>query len=138
MSLFLKQYKYNNGKIYLSIVDGFRKDGKVKQKVIKKLGYLDDLSKQYKNPIEHFKNEIEKMKQEETFSFPTSIDKEELLENDNELLNIGYVFIKILYQQLGIDNFLKEKKKDLNISYDLNKIFSLLVYSWFKKRSIRK
>ena len=129
MSLFLKQYKYSNGKIYLSIVDGFRKDGKVKQKVIKKLGYLDDLSKQYKNPIEHFKNEIEEMKQEETFSFPTSIDKEELLENDNELLNIGYLFIKLLYQQLEIDKFFKEKQKNLNISYDLNKIFSLLVYS---------
>ena len=36
MSLFLKTAKYKNGKTYLSIVDGYRVDGKVKQKVYKK------------------------------------------------------------------------------------------------------
>ena len=40
MSLFLKTAKYKNGKTYLSIVDGYRVDGKVKQKVYKKIGYL--------------------------------------------------------------------------------------------------
>ena len=38
MSLFLKQSKFKNGKIYLSIVDGYRINGKVKQKVYQKLG----------------------------------------------------------------------------------------------------
>ena len=45
MSLFLKQSKFKSGKIYLSIVDGYWKDGKVKQKVYQKLGYLEDLKK---------------------------------------------------------------------------------------------
>ena len=45
MSLFLKQAKFKNGKIYLSIVDGFWENGKTKQKVYQKLGYLDDLKK---------------------------------------------------------------------------------------------
>ena len=45
MSLFLKQTRFKSGKIYLSIVDGYWKDGKVKQKVYQKLGYLDDLEK---------------------------------------------------------------------------------------------
>ena len=33
MSLFLKTAKFKNGKTYLSIVDGYRSNGKVKQKV---------------------------------------------------------------------------------------------------------
>ena len=37
MSLFLKQSKFKNGKTYLSIVDGYRSDGKVKQKVYQKI-----------------------------------------------------------------------------------------------------
>ena len=37
MSLFLKQSKFQNGKTFLSIVDGYRMDGKVKQKVYQKL-----------------------------------------------------------------------------------------------------
>lgn len=37
MSLFLKTAKYKNGKTYLSIVDGYRVDGKVNKKFTKKL-----------------------------------------------------------------------------------------------------
>ena len=47
MALFIKKYKYPNGKIYCSIVDGYRIDNKVKHKVIQKYGYFDDLSKKY-------------------------------------------------------------------------------------------
>ena len=47
----------SHGKTYLSFVQGYRDEsGKVKQKTIEKLGYLDDLEKVYDNPIEHFKN----------------------------------------------------------------------------------
>ena len=56
MSLFIKKYKYPNGKIYCSIVDGFRIDGKVKQKVIQKYGYLDDLEKKY-NDVNKYLND---------------------------------------------------------------------------------
>ena len=64
MSLFLKVAKYKNGKTYLSIVDGYRVNGKVKQKVYKKLGYLDDLEKQYDDPITLFKQEVENLKKQ--------------------------------------------------------------------------
>ena len=38
----------SNGKIYLSFVQGYRDEsGKVKQKTIEKIGYLDDLKKQF-------------------------------------------------------------------------------------------
>ena len=47
----------SNGKIYLSFVQGYRDEfGHVKQKTIKKLGYLDDLKSQYDDPISFFKN----------------------------------------------------------------------------------
>ena len=39
------------------------------------------------------------------------------------------MFLKNIYNELGIDSFLKSKQKDLKVSYDLNKIFSLLVIS---------
>ena len=54
--MFLRK-SVSHGKIYLSFVQGYRdENGKVKQKTIEKLGYLDDLQKQFNNPIEHFKN----------------------------------------------------------------------------------
>jgi hypothetical protein len=52
--MYLKK-SMSNGKPYLSFVQGYRQDGKVKQKTIEKLGYLEDLEKVYPDPITHFK-----------------------------------------------------------------------------------
>ena len=53
--MYLQQSKNQSGKVYLSFVQGYRKDGKVKHKTVEKLGYLDELKKIYDDPIAHFK-----------------------------------------------------------------------------------
>ena len=84
MSLFLKQAKFKSGKIYLSIVDGYRVNGKVKQKVYQKLGYLEDLKKQFDDPIAHYKNYIEELKKknETKFTFKGDINQDNDFEDD--------------------------------------------------------
>lgn len=131
MALFLKVAKYKNGKTYLSIVDGYRdKNKKVKQSVIKKLGYLEDLKKYYDDPIAHFKNEVETLKKENRINIPSKLSIDENLEiNTDVFLNLGYGFIKKIYQELNFKNFFLGKQKNLKINYELNKIFSLLVFS---------
>lgn len=129
MSLFLKQAKYKNGKIFLSIVDGYRVNKQVKQTVIRKLGYLSDLEKEYDNPIEYFKKEIEEMKIKEVFQLPSSIDKNEKLTEDNSVFNVGYVFLKKIYEELDLPIFFKNQQSKIDVNYNLNKIFSLLVFS---------
>jgi hypothetical protein len=56
MSVFLRQQKLAKG-IYLSFVEAFYDSNKKNtyQKVIQKIGYLDDLKKPYKDPILFFK-----------------------------------------------------------------------------------
>ena len=131
MALFLKVAKYKNGKTYLSIVNGYRdKNKKVKQSVIKKLGYLEDLKKYYDDPIAHFKNEVEILKKENRINIPSKLSIDENLEINNDVfLNLGYGFIKKIYQELNFKNFFLGKQKNLKINYELNKIFSLLVFS---------
>ena len=129
MSLFLKQSKYKNGKVFLSIVDGYRVDKQVKQKVVKKLGYLSDLEKIYDDPIKHFKNEINEMKKENAFNIPLILSKNEELTENNSIFNVGYVFLKKIYEELNLPNFFKNKQKNNDINYSLNEIFSLLVFS---------
>ena len=80
MSLFLKQSKFKSGKIYLSIVDGYWKDGKVKQKVYQKLGYLEDLKKLFDDPIVHYKNYVSELKKEFETKITTTFD----LNKDND------------------------------------------------------
>ena len=48
-------YEKKTGRTKLKIVEGYRKEGKVKQRMVKDLGYLDELEKQFDDPIAHFK-----------------------------------------------------------------------------------
>ena len=52
MSLFIKKYKTSSGKTHCSIVDGYRVNGKIKHKTIKKYGYLEDLENKNEKNIE--------------------------------------------------------------------------------------
>ena len=52
--MFVKQNKSHKG-ILLTFTVGYRENGKVKHKNIETIGYLDDLKKQYNDPISHFK-----------------------------------------------------------------------------------
>ena len=62
MSLFIKKYKTSYGKTHCSIVDGYRINGKIKHKTIRKYGYLEDLEKQYDNPIDFLNSELINLK----------------------------------------------------------------------------
>ena len=128
--MFLRK-SLSNGKIYLSFVQGYRdENGKVKQKTIQKLGYLDDLKKKYNDPITHFKQIAKDKNNEEITELTIKNLNTQTLDKDNDnQKNLGYLVLKKLYNELEIDCFLKSKQKKLKVNYDLNDIFSLLIFS---------
>ena len=129
MSLFIKKAKFKNGKTYVSIVDGFRINGKVKQKVMQKYGYLDDL-KCVHNNVETFLNEeLEKLKKETESKFTIKIDKNKDNDFDDDTFNIGYAYLKKIFQNLDITSILKNKQYSSKIEYSLPKACELLTYS---------
>ena len=129
MSLFLKTAKYKNGKTYLSIVDGYRVDGKVKQKVYKKIGYLEDLEKQFDDPISHFKKEVEILKKQFISKITTTFDINQDNTFEDDTFNIGYAYLKTIFKELDINSVLKNKQYSSNIKYSLSRACELLTYS---------
>lgn len=129
MSLFLKTAKYKNGKTYLSIVDGYRVDGKVKQKVYKKIGYLEDLEKQFDDPISHFKKEVEILKKQFISKITTTFDINQDNTFEDDTFNIGYAYLKTIFKELDINSVLKNKQYSSNIEYSLSRACELLTYS---------
>lgn len=126
--MYIKQSK-SHGRIYLSIVEGYRINGKVRQKTIEKLGYLEDLQKLYDDPIAHFKEVAKQKNKEDIKEYTIKNLNTKIIDNSSKSKNLGYVAIRKIYQELGLEDFFKEKNKNLKVQYDLNKIFSLLVYS---------
>ena len=129
MSLFLKQAKFKNGKTYLSIVDGYRIDGKVKQKVYQKIGYLEDLEKQFENPIKHYKEYVEELKKQQISKITTTFDITKDNDFEDDTFNIGYAYLKNIFRNLNITDVLKSKQYSSKIEYSLSKACELLTYS---------
>ena len=122
------------GKTRLSIRRGYRdQNGKVKNTTIKNLGDLDDLKKQYADPISHFKEIVRKMNEEEkqnNLPITLNIDKKEKLQKGmKNIKNFGYSAFSKIYHELEVDKFFLNKFSNLKISPNkLNNIFKLLVF----------
>lgn len=117
------------GKKYLSIVEGYRIDGKVRHKTIKKLGYIEDLKKQFDDPIAHFKEIAKNMTKENITEYTIKDLNSKIIDNSSKAKNLGYVVLREIYKELNLEDFFKSKNKNSKIKFDLNKIFSLLVFS---------
>lgn len=127
--MFLRK-SISNGKIYLSFVQGYRdENGKVKQKTVKKLGYLDDLKKDYADPIVHFKEIAKQKNSKEITELVIKNINNKTIDKDIIQKNLGYSILKKIYNELDIATFLNSKQKKLKINYELNDVFSLLVFS---------
>ena len=129
MSLFLKQSKFKSGKIYLSIVDGYWKEGKVKQKVFQKLGYLEDLKKEFDDPIAHYKNYVDELKKEFETKITTTFDLTKNNDFEDDTFNVGYACLKKIFQNVDISSVLKDKQYSTKIEYSLSKACELLTYA---------
>jgi len=134
--MYLRKSK-SNGREYLSFVQGYRQDGKVKQKTIEKLGYLDELKKIYDDPIEHFKRVAQERSclPEEVLTINVNVKLEDHIDTRK---NLGYAVLKHVYNRLKIPLFFQNRQRNLNVGYNLNKIFSLLVFNRFLFPSSKK
>ena len=126
--MFVKKNKSHKG-ILLTYTIGYRENGKVKHKNVETIGYLEDLKKLYNDPIAHFK-EIAKQKSNSEINEITIKNlNSKIIDSSSKTKNLGYVVLKYIYEELGLKEFLNNKNKNLKIDFDLNKIFSLLVFS---------
>ena len=133
--MFLKKTPNKSGRINLAIVDGYydKATKKTKHKVIESLGYLDELEKQYDDPIDYFTKRAKKLTEEKkarqapiNFTF---YDSDRLCAVDNLRKNFGYAALSKIYHELELDKFLNNRQRHTKESYDANTIMKMLVYS---------
>lgn len=131
-----KSTNKKTGRTYLSIATGYR-DSKTKASktvLIKSLGYLDVLNKQFDDPIAHFTEVVKQMnKEKKKDNLPKTITidiNKKMEENTNNIKNFGYVALSKIYHELEIDKFIKTKFQARNFSeYKINNIMKLLVFA---------
>jgi len=133
--MYLKKTKQKNGKIHLDIVDGYydKQKGYAKQKTIEKLGFLNDLEKEYDDPITFFTervNQLKREKNERNTPISLTFQNDEKLDcNTTYRKNFGYSALSSIYHELNIDSFFISRQRNTKFSFNSNDILKLLVFS---------
>lgn len=126
--------KRKNGRVYLYIEKSYRDKvtGKPRKKNVKTIGYVDELEKQYPNPIAHFREVARQMTLEEKSNrqITLKIDMNEDLPKKAEgSKNFGYAVSLKVYHELGLDKFLKNRSRSERFEFNANSIMILLIIS---------
>ncbi|MEE0742146.1 MAG: IS1634 family transposase [Emergencia sp.] len=131
--MFLIKEKRKHG-TYLCIVQSYRDPDtkKTKKRRIKNIGYLEDLQKEYDDPIAYFQQVAKEMSEEYSIKktpIPLALDPTKKLESeDNMVKNFGYAALSAVYYELKLDDFFRGRQRALDIHYSLNSVMKLLVY----------
>ena len=138
-----KRYQKETGRTYLAIAQKYR-DPKTKistDRTVKSLGYLDELEKEYDDPVSHFQEVARQMTEEENArkKLTLKINLDEALPRDSKgQKNLGYAAILKIYHQLGLDSFFKNKARHEPFKFNTNSIMILLVVSRLLSPGSRK
>lgn len=127
-----KTYRRQSGRTYLVIAQKYRnlKTNVSTDRTIKSLGYLDELKKEYEDPVAHFKEVARRMSEEENAKKKLTLNinmDEELPEDSGGRKNLGYGAILKIYHELELDVFFKNKARHEPFKYNTNSIMILLV-----------
>lgn len=129
-----KTYRKDSGRTYLVIAQKYRnpKTNTSTDRTIKSLGYLDELEKEYDDPIAHFKEVAKKMTEEENakkkLTLAINMD-EQLAPGTDDRKNLGYAAILKVYHELELHRFFNNKARNQGFKFNSNSIMTLLAVS---------
>lgn len=131
--MYLYKQKKSNGDIYLAIKEKYHVPNKgSRERTIEKIGYVSELKEKYEDPIAYFTQyaaDLTKQKKDEKSTSLTINSNEKLDIGTNDIKNIGYGILKLLYKKLKLDKFWNWKCRGRKMEYSVDQIFRLLVFS---------
>lgn len=134
----IPQNRTNQHRMYIR--ESYRENGKSKKRIIKNLGFVEDYTDQFDDPIAHFKevvaqmNEDAKIKSKEVLirvPLEEALVKQELNQTPtfSNRKNLGAAIITHFYYKLRIPQFINSKKRATDVKFNMNNIVKLLAFS---------
>ncbi|MFA5468658.1 MAG: IS1634 family transposase [Sphaerochaetaceae bacterium] len=125
------------GRTLIMIVEGYSEQGKVRHRMIERIGYVDEFTHLYADPVAHFKQIARQMTREQKErqkAVVVELMPEAILPFNKDtgryscVKNLGYAAISLIFHHLGIHQFFDDRRKYLDLSYNLTAVSKLLVY----------
>lgn len=129
-----KSYNKVTKRTYLSIAQKYRHPVKkvATDRNVKSLGYLDELKKDYDDPIAHFKKVARQMTEEDNVKRKVTLKinmDEDLAKETRGRKNLGYAAILKIYHELELNVFFNNRARNKDFKYNTNSVMILLVVS---------
>ena len=134
----LKEKK--TGRIFLSFQESFRVNGKSRTRTVQRIGYLDEFTGLYADPIAHFRELAELQTRETKRSLEFSLSEHhafggQYVKGDpsthsvaGRSFSMGQLPLSQLYHELEIDYFMNNRRRYTSAGFNHNTIFQMLVY----------
>lgn len=120
---FIKTTTNKEGRTHVYLVEGYRKDGKVKQRILHKYGLLDEMEERESGILERLKKEAKAGLLNPGKTLQVTYD---LLAPMNEPdKSYGWMVFNNMFEELKLADFMKQVKT--NAKYDVTKALKLLV-----------
>ena len=134
----LKEKK--SGRIFLSFQETHRVKGKNKTTTVKRIGYLDEFTDQFDDPITHFKELAKQLSIEKKVEITASLDEHYTFDThyirgddssyrkEGLIYNLGLLPLSQIYHELEIDYFINNRRRYTKAKFNHNTIFQMLVF----------
>ena len=133
--LYIRKQKRKNGRVYLSVVEAYRTpEGKARSRHVRSLGYLDELEREYDDPIAHFQAEVgAENEAARAESAPIRVTLHPMRRIDRRAegrVEMGAaVPSAYLHRDLGIRDFFERRRTSRGFSCDPCRVLELLVWN---------
>lgn len=130
-TVYLHKSRRKDGRVYLTLVEGYREGGKVKHRTVESLGYLDELEREHEDPIAHFSqvcDEANTAARAGRQSVQIAIHPQQKIDKRKVARkNIGSAVLLAVYGALGVEQVVRNHFKQRRFSFDANAVMRLLV-----------
>lgn len=128
--MYLHKSKRKDGRVYLSLVEAYRQDGKKRMRTVESLGYLDELQGLYEDPVAHFKGVCDDANAAAAAAAQTvqvEIHPMQKMRGDEAYRkNVGSAAIVGLYGELGVEQVVRNHVRGRRLGFDANAVMRLL------------
>lgn len=129
--MYLKKTPTKSGRISLSAVQGYRDNGRVRQKTIKTFGFVDELKNEFDDPVAHFLQVVAEMDAERLAeSAPIKIEihpAQKIDKRSTNRMSVGDAVPLAYYDALGIETAIRSNMRGRKVEFDVNALLRLLV-----------
>lgn len=136
--MFIRRQKRANGQVSIVLVEGYRENGKVKQRTVEYLGTESELTK---NDPDAVKKLILKYKEEQNSKdafIKLTLNLAEIISETNCIRNYGYFYLDRMFKELGLDVLCDEIQSGTKEEYSLKDCLRLMCFMRALKPSSKK